>query len=427
VTASINLQYFDVNGNVVGVPANTCTTLASYGECTAPNPFANGNKGTGILTSDQRLSVVVAEATPVGGSAYSVSAGAGSVLVAPFALNGTYGGFVTQLNIFNGDSNPVTVTVSFYNADGSAAPAASTHTVTIPAHNTYNLDQSASSSELVVGFNGWAQISSTSFTANLAAQVLEQNPNTHFVAIANAKLGVMAGSGILPYQSVHYAPAIFNNGYNFTTGTNIINSSSNPVTITVAYYGKEGTALTPLTFPLAAHALAAIYQGSTSGIGVPSGGLPSGFIGSAVVTATGGGSIVMVVNEAGGTTASGSAESGVYSAAGAGANLLDLPVIANGGYGYTTGTTILNVSNASIGVSVQYYNLDGTPVANATSSYTLAPNGSQPLYQGAEGGLPSGFYGTALVTQTSGATNSLIVTTNALSPDAFYTYTEPDL
>jgi hypothetical protein len=65
-------------------------------------------------------------------------------------------------------------------------------------------------------------------------------------------------------------------------------------------------------------------------------------------------------------------------------------------------------------------------VAN-TASFTLAANGSQPLYQGVEGTLPSGFYGTALVTQTSGPANSLIVTTNAISPDTFYTYTEPGL
>jgi hypothetical protein len=425
VTANINLQYFDANGNVVGVAANTCTTVASYGECTAPNPFANGNKGTGILTSDQPLSVVVAEATPAGGSAYSVSAGSWSALVAPFALNGAYGGFVTQLNVFNGDSNPVTATISFYNADGSAAPAASSHTVTIPAHNTYNLDQSDPNSGLPTGFNGWAQISSDNFNAKLVAQVLEQNPNTHFVAIANAGLGVAVGAGITPYQSTQYAPAIFNSGYAFTTGTNIINPNSNAVTVTVNYYAKDGTALTPLTFRLAAHALAAIYQGSTSGIGVPSGGLPIGFVGSAVVTATGGGSIVMVVNEAGGTTASGSAESGVYSAAGAGANLLGLPVIANGGYGYTTGTTILNVGTASAHVTVSYYNVNGTLAATA-QSYTIAPNASQPIFQGTPGlGLPANFFGTAVVTGASGEQDTLLDTTNAVSNSFFYTYVQP--
>ena len=135
----------------------------------------------------------------------------------------------------------------------------------------------------------------------------------------------------------------------------------------------------------------------------------------------------MVVNESGGVTPSGTSISGVYAAANGGATRVGLPVMANGGYGYTTGTTIFNITNTVASGTIQYYKTDGTP-QGVPQSFTIQPYASQLIYQGGSSGLPSGFYGSAIITQTSGDTSSnggLIVTTNALS-GLFYTYTEPN-
>jgi hypothetical protein len=223
-----------------------------------------------------------------------------------------------------------------------------------------------------------------------------------------------------------YAPAIFNQAYgSFVTGADIVNPNSIPVTVSVTYYNTTGMVLNTRPFQLAAKAVANIYSAGTgAGNGIPGTGLPVGFAGAASVTAQGGG-VFMTVNEFGGYTTNGSTESGTYSAVSSGGNSVGLPVMANNGYGYTTGTTILNISDQPLSGSLQYYKTDGS-MQGGPQTFTVGAHSSQPIYQGGSGVLPSGFYGSAVVTQTSGNTSSLIVTTNAISAAFFYTYTEPN-
>jgi hypothetical protein len=178
---------------------------------------------------------------------------------------------------------------------------------------------------------------------------------------------------------------------------------------------------------LNSNASQAIYQGGTGGsIGVPTGsGLAAGFSGAAIINATNGG-VVMVVNESGGVSSSGTSLSGTYTAAGSGSTSVGLPVMAKGGFGYNTGATIFNTSNAVASGTIQYYDINGNAVGTA-QPFSVGPYASQLAYQGGASFLPSGFYGSAVVTQSSNSSGSgLIVTTNALS-GLFYTYTEPNL
>jgi uncharacterized protein YkwD len=168
-------------------------------------------------------------------------------------------------------------------------------------------------------------------------------------------------------------------------------------------------------------------MGLISGNGIPAGGLPDSFYGSATVTSQGGG-VAMVVNESGSTTANGASQSGTYSAAPAGNGSIGLPVIARNGSGaiggpLMTGATLLNVSGQSVSGTIQYYNNDGTSIGTA-KPFSIAAHASLALYQGDNAqGLTDGTYGTALITETSGS--DLIMTTNAQSASFFYTYTEP--
>jgi hypothetical protein len=426
---NIVIQYFDSAGNQIGTPTSTCSNMAAYAECIPMNPFANGAKGTGIIYATQALNVIVAEATPLGGSAYAVAGGnPASQLNVPLALNGALNGFVTQLNLFNAAALTTTATINFYNSDGSAAPAASSQTITLGPRQTFILDQSSttSNSNLPLGFNGWAQINGTA-GSSLVAQVLEQNPYTHFVAIANASSWLTPTT--LPAQLSYYMPAVFDDAYgSFTTGANIINPSSVPLTVSITYYKQDGTALVAAPFALASRSIQPIYHGSTTnGNGLPSGGLPTGFAGAAVVTVTGPNGaypLTIVCNEGGGFTSSGVAESGVYSAAASGSSSLGLPVMANNGFGYTTGTTILNVSSTAVSASLQYYDTSGSPQGNV-QTFSVAPYASHIFFQGAAGILPAGFYGTAVITQNTGTANALMATTNAVSTTFFYTFSEP--
>jgi hypothetical protein len=404
-SANVTLTYFDSTGNTLS-SATVVTQVVQYGEILPASPFAKSTAGAGVISSDQPLNVIVAEATPFGGSAYAVSAGSSSNLIAPLAINNSLG-FVTQLTIFNGGASSTTATVNFYDQSGNS-PTGSTQNVTIPAHQAITLDQTASASQLPSGFYGWAKITGAS-GSTLVAQVLEQRPDIHFVAIANAQSSS---------HTTLYAPAIFYNAYGgFTTGANIVNPNPSPVTVNVTYYNLAGAATANAPVVLNANSVLPLYQGGSSG-------LANGFAGAAVVTSSGNG-VVMVVNENNGSVTSGS-QSGTYSAAIVGSSVVGLPVLANGGYGYTTGTTIFNASSSAISFKLTYYGIDGQPVAGLTpTSYNLAGYASMGIYQGGVSGLS---YGTGVLTQTSGSANALIDTTNALNGAAglFYTYTEPN-
>lgn len=408
--ANVNITFFNSSG-VTLTAASVVTQVAKYGEAIPTNPFASGSSGAGIITSDQPLSVIVPEATPYGGSAYAVASGSSNNLIAPFALNNAFGDFTTQLNIFNGGATSATANVTFYGTVGSDSTLiSSTTSVNVGAHQTTNLNQNT----LPSGFSGWAQISGS--TSNLVAQVLEQSPNTKFVAIANA---------VSNPSATEYAPAIFNKGYGaFYTGANVINPNANPVTVTVTYYDLAANSTTTTPFVIPAHGVASIYNGGTGGNGLPSGGLPSSFIGSMAVSAVGG-NIAMSVNENGGLTAAGNSRSGTYAAIANGGSTVGLPVVSNGGFTYITGDTILNTSSQSVTATITYYNVDGTAVSGASKTFTIAGHGSQAYYQG-DGSLSNGFYGTAVITQTGGPANSLIATTNAQNVALFYTYSEPN-
>jgi hypothetical protein len=417
----ITITYYDSNGNALASQPSltgTCNPVPKFGECVLPNPYDATSKGSAIIVSPQQLNVVIPEGTVYGGSDYSIGSGANGSLIVPIALNNYFGGFTTQILVYNGGNAAANATIQFYNSDGTPAVASSTQTVTIQPRTSQSFDQSVASSNLPSGFNGWAQITGNNTNSQtLVAQVLEQNPSSKFVAIANAQSG--------PNKTV-YAPAIFNVAYGaFTTGANIVNPGSSSVTVTVSYYTASGVLNSTTPFSVAAHAVVGVFQGATSGNGIPTGGLPNGYVGAATVTATGAG-IVMVVNEAGGLTSTGNARSGTYSAASSGGGSVGLPVIANGAFGgYVTGDTIQNISTGTITGTISYYNLDGTS-AGTSQNFTIGANASQAYYQGAAGsGLAAGFFGTAVVTETSGAPNALIVTTNAQSNSLFYTYVEP--
>jgi hypothetical protein len=423
--ATIQAQYYDVNGSGIGLQQlNSCASLVTNASCLLNTPFQAGAQGVGVLTSNQPLTVLVVENTPYGGSAYSIGAGAAPTLIAPLAINQNLG-FTTHLNIANVGVLPTTVTVTFYDLQGSNLPSA-TKTLTLAAHTSQTLDQTAHDSNLPTGFYGWAKLEGAA-GSQLVGQVLEERADIGFVALANMQTGL---------NSTLYAPAIFNQTFgSFVTGANIVNPNSNPVQISITYYDNTGKAYTADPFILAPDAVAPVYQGSASGLGIPQNGLPLSFYGSATVSSSsvgngGGSNIVMVVNEAGSKTASGSAQSGTYGSAGAGGNSVGLPVVANNGQALTgglqtSGLTILNTSTQTLAGTISYYLPDGTLVSAATQNFSVAAHASQPFYQGAVTGLPTGFYGLAVVTQTSSGAGSMLVTTNVQSDNLFFTYTEP--
>jgi hypothetical protein len=255
--ANLQIQYYGVDGNLNGVLNQSgCNQLAALAECLPPNPFATGAAGTGLLISDQPLNVIVAEATPLGGSAYTVREGAAtSSLAAPLAINNALGGFQTQLRVFNAGTSTSNVTIRFFDQQGIAQPGA-TQNLNIAPYTSQTLDQTAASSGLANGFYGWAQITST-VGSTLIAQVLEQNPTTHFVAIASGQAYSSSAVANPNSPSLVYAPAMFREAFGgFTTGANLLNPGATPLIVTISYYRNDGVAYPTPAFSLAPHSIA---------------------------------------------------------------------------------------------------------------------------------------------------------------------------
>jgi hypothetical protein len=442
-TANLQTHYYGLSGNSNTVQESTCTMLAANATCHPANPFADNTQGIGIVSSDQPLSVLVETQTPIGASAYTANTKPAATLLTPLAINHARG-FNTQLTIANVSPQATVATVTFYDAHGATLPAA-TKTLQLAGYSSQSLDQTAADSGLPVGYYGWAKIEGSQ-GAQLVGQVLEQRPESNFVTLLNMP-ATTATSG--QFSNQLYAPTIFNKAFgDFVTGANIINPNPQPVIVKLTYYDANGQAYPAAPFRLEAYALAAIYQGSSNQsndqsnemlsnelpnqasdkIGLPTGGLPDGFYGSAEVKANflngGDANIVMAVNEANLARIA----SGSYLAMGQGSQKLAVPLVANKGQSFlggeaTTGLSILNTAASPTTGSISYYNSDGTQLGTS-QNFSIAAHASLPIYQGAENFLAEGFYGQAVVTANEG--NNLLLTTNVQTANLFYTYTEPN-
>jgi hypothetical protein len=423
-SAKVFSENYDLAGNYQTGLTNNCNIILPLAECIFEPPASYGIivNLNNIIISSQPLTIVdvnpgfAFNETIV---AYQPSSTLTSTTLIPLVMNNAFGSFSTTSYIYNGGAGVVTATLKVYDHNGNLIQPNNTTYLSLAPHSTNPYGP-----VVPRGFYGWVEVDGAP-GSQLAVINLEDN-GSFFKNGFNTQT--------TPNTTL-YAPTVFNDAFGgYNTGASILNPNPNPVNLTITYYDHNGVALPPASLTIAAHATAAIYhggsQGAAGGNGIPVGGLPDGFYGSAVVTSSAQGNapagIVMMANEIGpsfnnqiGTPIT---PNSAYLALAGGKTSLNLPIMAKNGYGFTTGATLLNVSEAVVTVNIEYYNLDGTPVSGASSTVSVVAHGSLAIYQGAEKNLPANFYGTAVIT---GSSSSLIVTTNAISADSFYTYTEP--
>ena len=352
--ATITVQYFGLSTGTAS-STDSLTIPAKGQKAILPNVGA-GSSANGIITSNQPLNVVVSEAVSSGGSAYTVTALTAATLYSPLALNGAFGGFTTNIIIFNTGNSPSNGQIQFYDANGNVA---ATQSFSLNAHASQSLSQ-AGVSGLSNSQSYWAKIAATNTTDNLTAQVVELGPS-NFVATFNASVPTQAAT-------TQYAPAAFNGLYGYTTGIGFANPNATAATVTVTYYDGNGNVVgnpTPIQIP--ANGNGSLYQGVTG---------TSANLASASISSTQ--PIVLTVNEHGPNNAA-----GTYIGSVSGKTSLALPVMANGFAGFVTGTTIFNTGSGTANLTLTYLDGNGNAVGNPQSTTTLAPNASYGLYQGA--------------------------------------------
>jgi hypothetical protein len=355
------------------------------------------------VSSSQPLNLVVTEASSGSGgalssTAYNVSPHTSNLIYNPLNLNGNFGGFTTNIYLYNAGNITSTGSISYFDQSGNQV-AAATDTFAVPPHAAQSFNQSGKAG-LSSSLSYWSVVSATT-GSQLVSQVEEFGPN-NFVAIYN---GTASSS-----QTV-FMPTAYNNALGgFNTGAALVNPNSSSATVSIKYYdAATGVISATQSLSIPANGILSSYT--------PLSGVPAGFTGSAIITSNQ--PLVALVNEQGAAAST----SGTYIGLSQASQSIGLPAVANGFVGFTTGTTILNVTDQPIEVTLEYYNSNGTALSTSVN-YTVAPYASALAYQGGgAAGLPSGFFGTAVL--SSNVANSLVATTNAAANGLFYTYTEP--
>ncbi|MCL5958127.1 MAG: hypothetical protein M1358_02225 [Chloroflexi bacterium] len=362
--ATIAVTYYAADGQAVLTTNVTVPGRGYWGLYQGGEPLPLGFAGTAVVTSNQPIAAVVNEIATTGQAmSYEGTAQPANTVYLPLIMKNAYGGWTTGLTVQNTSDNPASVTVVYYNDDGTEAGR---QTQDVPGRGYWAVYHG--SDLLPPGFAGAAIVSSNQPVVTVVNEV--------------SSAGAMSYRGLSTPSAAAYFPVLMNDAYGgWTTGLNVQNTTASPASVTLTYYDGSGGVVTSKSTTIPPLGLWAIFQGGAD--------LPSGYAGSGVLTSSQ--PVVAVVNE---ISANGSMS---YAGENQGANRVYLPVMLNDAYGgWTTGAGILSLGSGS--ATITYFDASGNIVGN--ESKTLSPNSYWALYQGGAG-LSPGYAGSAIVSSTS--------------------------
>jgi hypothetical protein len=290
IPTDVTITYRDGGGIVV--KTQTVTALAAHayqalysGDTALALP--SGFAGTATITSTGQLLGAIVNETGPGGqfSSYDAVPSGSALLNVPVALNNAYGGYFTGLGIQNTSASPGTVSVTYYDASGTATAKS----FTIAAYGSLGVYQGSATDGPGPGAYT-AVIQST--TVLLAAIVNEVAPAGAGTARQSTSYNAFSTG-----TSTLHLPLVENAGTDpWNTGLGIMNTGSGSAAVQVTYFDAVTGAPvgTPQLQTLASHAFWGLYQ--------PTGGLPPGSRATAVVTTSSGGQVAVICNESSPTT-----------------------------------------------------------------------------------------------------------------------------
>lgn len=182
--------------------------------------------------------------------------------------------------------------------------------------------------------------------------------------------------------------------------------ASNDATITISFY-PENDSVAVLTYN------DTILAGGNKNYYTPSSpaGIPSGFVGSAVVSS----STQLACNVNTITTGAGTTTDPIRLGINAGFDdthvspTMYLPQLEKGFYGWNSYFVIQNPNSTDVDVTVTYKDRTGADVPSATETATISPNASKIFYQSDNTNLPSNFLGSAKVMSDDGTSPLAVV------------------
>jgi subtilisin family serine protease len=370
--------------------ASTSASLSGFGATTLPlqtvAEVPGGFRGAAVIEAGGGITALV-EQDRAGGSRHGylgVSSGAPR-LYAPLVEKGGRRGS-SVLYVQNLAEARETATVSYYSPAGALLGQDS---ATLPPRAVAAV-RLAEATSLPDGFVGAALIDSAGGggLGAVAAQLGGDGAATSYL-VPNEAVPTLA------------APLVFKRAGGWSTGIQVLNVGATPAQVTVSYSRPAGVpAPVQEVIAIPARGSATIYQPANPA-------LPDEYVGSATLTATGGGPLVAVVNQA-------RADSSLvmtYPAAPSGGAVVDVPLLTKDYGGWTAGLRVQNIAADTAEVSVIYYDQTGRPLYTAQN--TLAPGDGTTYTPASITALPWGFQGTATVTSNG---RPLAAVVNLLKP-----------
>lgn len=302
------------------------------------------------------------------------------MIVAPATAQWT-GSWVSSLQVMNLGNQPATVMVEYYQEDGTRVDAA-TYNYTVEVGSSINIYQ-PNVSGLPDGFKGSAVVSADQPIAAIGSEQ---------VTYADSSIGNSQYSGFNTDETgaQFYLPNINKKfgGSQWSSRITIQNTTANPISGTVVFYNGDGTVRYTDTFSLNGN-------GSTTLTQVNDTGLPDGWLGAAVVNASGNVAVIVDVMSADGRIET-------YNGFTSGATTMYLPTLLTnfGGNQWNTSFQVFNVGGATAVVTMTYYTAGGAAPAKVVTA-NLPPYMSINRYQpSADSDLGSPWIGSVVIEST---------------------------
>lgn len=278
-----------------------------------------------------------------------VLVGAVAVLVMP-AIAQWSGTWVSSIQIMNLGDSTATVIVEYYKEDGTRVDAA-THSYTIAVGSSLNIYQ-PSVPGLPDGFKGSAVVSADQPIAAIGSEQTTYSDGS----IGNSQY---SGFGADVIGQRFYLPNVNKKfgGGQWSSRITVQNTTAGSVDVTVTFYNADGTVRDTDTVSLPAY-------GSTTLMQIDDAELPDGWLGAAIVDATGDVAVIVDVISADGRLET-------YNGFVSGATTMYLPtlLIGFGANQWNTSFQVFNVGNATATVTMTYYTAgQSTPAKVVTAT-----------------------------------------------------------